>query len=112
VKSVIDQIDDFMLSKNSIVWIEDNILKIYVRKNFRYINHQQVNTFDIANIKTISKRYQGKGYFKAFMLKVESLGIPVYVECIHNPKLIDMLEKNGYTILGGQYDTNAIKFPC
>lgn len=112
MKSVIDQLDDFMLSKHSNIWLEDNILNIYVRKNLRNINNQQVNTIDIANISEISKKYQGKGYFKAFMIKVESLGIPVYVECIHNPNLTDMLERNGYTILGGQYDTNAIKFPC
>ena len=112
MKSIIDQIDDFILSKNSNIWLEDKILQIYVRKNFRYINHQQINTFDIANIPAIQKKYQGKGHFKQFMIKVESLGIPVFVESIQNPNLAEMLERNGYTMLGGQYDTNAIKFPC
>jgi len=109
MKSISEQVDDFMLSNHNNLWLNDNILSVYVRKNYRNINGVLTNTFDVANIKSIKKKYEHKGYFKAFMLKVESLGIPIVVECIHNPDLVDMLERNGYTIISSQYNTDAYK---
>lgn len=82
---------------------------MYIRKGRHLIGDEVLDTFDVANISTIDPEYQGKGYFKAFMLYVESFKIPVFVECIYNPKLIDMLAKNGYTIINQDHAIHAIK---
>ena len=111
MKSIIEQVDDFMSSNWNNAWLGDNILKVYVRKHNRYFDGSYLYVFDVANIGTIPKKHQGKGYFKALMVKIESLGIPVFVENIHNPALATMLQKNGYTILYHGEDIHAIKYP-
>ncbi len=108
--SIIDEVDKFMLSSTTNKWIGDNYLMVYVRKGRRIIDGSIYNTFDVANIKNEPK-FQCKGHFKAFMLKVESLDLPVFVECIHNPNLVTMLVKNGYNIIKQDYTTHAIKHP-
>jgi len=111
MKPIVEQVDDFMLSKYHNIWLDDGIVRVFVRKSRRNIKGVIHETFDIANISTIPKQYQGQGYFKNFIQKVESIGLAVYVESIHNPLLTNMLEKNGYTIMVTEYDTNAIKYP-
>lgn len=105
--TILNQVDDFMQSIEHNRWLSDDILHIYVRKGIHYIDSQIVNTFDVANIETIPEQYKGQGYFKDFMIKVESLGLPVFVESIQSSELVTMLVKNGYTMVG----LNAIKYP-
>lgn len=95
LKSILEQLDDFMESSARNNWLCDKHLRVYVRKGIRYIEGQMLNTVDVANIESPPK-YKGKGFFKQFMLKVESLGRPIFVENIHNPNLFDMLKKHGY----------------
>lgn len=111
MRSIIQQVDDFIISSYTNLWLEDDILNVYVRKGKRYIEGNISETFDVANILSINKKYEKQGYFKAFMLKVEELGMTIFVECIHNPKLTEMLQKNGYTIIKNQYECHAYKFP-
>lgn len=109
MKHITEQLDDFIDSPVSNKWLNDGILSVYVRKGYHVYDGMILNTLDIANISTISEQYQGKGYFKTFMKKAESIGKPIWVECIHNPLLSRMLVKHGYTIFnnGG---IHAIKF--
>jgi vacuolar-type H+-ATPase subunit I/STV1 len=108
--SIADQFKKFMESKSTNTWIESDIFHVYVRKGRRYINGVITNTIDIANILSIPIEHRGKGYFKSFILNVESYGLPVYVECIHNPLLITMLSKHGYQLLPSD-DIHMIKYP-
>jgi hypothetical protein len=112
MKSIITQVDDFITSTNRNLWLSDGILSIYVRKSKRLIGGKYIDTFDVANISTISPIYEHKGYFKRFMEKVESVSDCVFVESIQNPQLTTTLRKNGYEIITEPYGTtNAIKFP-
>ncbi len=111
MKSIIDQVDDFINGPARNLWLNDGILMVYVRKSRRLIGGDYVKTFDVANVAAIAPEYEHKGYFRRFMEKLESVSSCVFVECIQNPKLTDMLKKNGYTITTERYGTiNAMKF--
>lgn len=84
-----------MESSNRNLWLDDKHLRVYVRKGIHYIEGQKLHMLDIANIESVPK-HKGKGWFKDFMLKVESFGLPIFVENIHNPNLLVMLLKHGY----------------
>lgn len=109
---ILDHFDKFFQSTHTNLWIGSlDCLHVYVRKSNRYFNHKYINVVDIANISTIHPDFEGKGYFKAFMLHVERHGLPVFVESIHNPLLITMLSKHGYQNVPNNYDIHMIKFP-
>ena len=103
-----DQLDEFLASRKSNSWLRTKELGVYVRKGQRLIDGVYTNTLDIANIQQ-SDQFIGQGHFKSFMLYAESKGEPIFVECIHNPKLVTMLEKNGYTIIHKDHATHALK---
>lgn len=107
--SIIREVDKFMASPFHNRWIEDDFISVYVRKGQHLINGKMYQTFDVANVDT-KPEYQGQGHFRNFMLKVESLGLPVYVECILNPELVTMLEKHGYEIIHSYGNIHAIKW--
>lgn len=104
-------IDEFIQSKLPCKWIEGDILAVYLRKGIHLIDGKMLDTLDVANIRSIPKEYRRQGYFKAFMLKIESYGKPVYVECIHNPSLLKMLNKHGYQTIHQDQMIHAIKYP-
>lgn len=106
--SICDEVDNFMSSPTPNQWISDEFLSVYVRKSRRLFNNQLTECIDVANISN-EPEHRNQGHFRAFMLKVESLGLPVYVEGIHNPELVRMLEKNGYMIIRNFSSVNAIK---
>lgn len=106
--SLCDQFDQFMLSPLHNMWIGDNNIQVYIRKGYHLIHQEFLNTIDIANIQQ-DVEHRGKGFFKTFIQHVERYKYPVYVECIHNPRLTDMLERNGYTIIRTTGETHAIK---
>jgi hypothetical protein len=99
MKSNVEQLEEFMGIRERNRWLEDKYFKIFVRKGSHAINGKIYNTIDVANI--VPKKYglQGKGHFREFMIKAESLG-SVYVENIHlpNARLLSILLKNGYTL--------------
>ena len=90
-------IDSFMSSKLRNAWLQTDSVNMYVRKGVHIIDGQLTNTFDLASI-TIAENKRGCGLFKEIILYIESLGLPVYVESILNPKLADMLERHGYSL--------------
>ena len=106
--SIKEELIDFMKSKRTNAWIGDNFIQVYVRKGIHSFGGDIIKTFDVANIEQ-DPIHIGKGYFKSFMIQVEEVGLPIYVENIHNPKLTEMLAKNGYLILTSLYSTHAIK---
>jgi hypothetical protein len=114
MSDIITQLDDFMDSSYRNLWLQDDILTIYVRKSKRIYQGVMVDMIDVANIMTINPEYKKQGYFKRFMERVESFGLPIFVESINhtNTNLLDMLTKNGYEIiLNPAMVYNAIKIP-
>ena len=109
--TIVEALHEFINSPSRNEWLISPELEVYVRKGLHAFDGQIINTFDIANIQDAPADYKGKGHFKQFMLAAEATGLPVYVECIHNPKLTNMLEKNGYTIININSTTHAVKFP-
>jgi hypothetical protein len=109
MKTITDQLDDFMESSFNNLWLNDDILSIYVRKGNHLFRGEILATLDVANIGTIPDEYKGKGHFKRFMKKAESIGLPIWVECIHNPDLVQMLVKHGYIIMDRD-GIHAVKF--
>lgn len=107
--TIVELFDGWMVSSSTNTYLDDGILDIYVRKGVHYFDGVLTHTLDVANISQIDPAYEGQGYFKRFMLHVESKGLPVYVECIHNPLLVEKLRKHGYTILHNDGSTHAIK---
>jgi hypothetical protein len=105
---IIDQIDKFMISNHRALWLDNQFMKIYVRRAFHLIEGNIENTFDIANV-TVNSAFQRKGYFKNVIQHVEKFQLTVYVESISNLELMAMLIKNGYTIDSTGY--NAYKKP-
>jgi hypothetical protein len=99
MKSNVDQLEDFMNTRERNRWLEDKYYKIFVRKGTHAIKGKIFDTIDVANIVPKKYSFQGKGYFREFMIKAESLG-SVYVENIHlpNERLLSILLKNGYTL--------------
>jgi hypothetical protein len=108
------QLKEFIVSRSRRLWIEDDILRVYVGIGNRIIDGVRLRTVDIANISQINQRFEGKGYFKRFMKTAESFGMPVYVESIQisNKRLLNILTKNGYDIIDERFGVcNCIKFP-
>lgn len=106
--TILNQVDEFMTSSLPSRWLGDEHIAVYVRKGHHLINGEMINTFDVANI-VQDPEHCSKGYFKAFMQKVESLDLPIYVECILNPKLVEILKRNEYSIIEHYGSIHAFK---
>ena len=120
MSNILDQVDEFMKNSSRNLWLQDDILSIYVRRSLRKFDGELQRCFDVSNIHQINPKYAGQGYFRKFMEKVEQFGYPVYVESISlsNTHLLRILTKNGYTLINKQYGVdenygicNAIKYP-
>lgn len=81
-------------------------MAVYVRRAHHFLPDGLglVPTFDVATVE-IAEKYQGKGYWAAFIRMAETL-VPefnfryIYVESVHNPKLAEGLKKHGYLVSG------------
>lgn len=101
--SVINQLDEFIEDSSRMkygrnLWLEDSIMKVYVRKSTRFIDDEKLIALDIATVE-VDQKYQGKGIFSKFLDYVQNSNPwdVVYVESVLNPIVLKMLEKRGYT---------------
>lgn len=101
---IADEISRFVDSALRNVWLEDENGKVYVRKSRRFLNGEAITTLDIASIEAIVR---GKGFFKTVRVAAENSGLSVYVENVLEPRLVDHLLRNGYTMIGDRNFT-----PC
>lgn len=101
MKTVIEQLKDFLVatSKNHYihnrVWLQDDKMEVYVRAARHFIDNKSQDSLDIANIRVFE---EGKGTFKNFLAEAVSLNPfdVVYIENIHNPRLVEYLEREGW----------------
>ena len=87
--------------KNSHIRIERLHLNAYIRVTQRLIDHVMTKTIDIGSVE-VDREYRNCGYFTQFLICIEIIAKKwdrkVYVECVHNKILHDMLRKRGYSV--------------
>lgn len=83
-------------------WLEDDIMKVFLRKSYRRIWNERVWTMDIANV-VVTEKYRGKGYFRAFIQKSELLLrelrpdlVGIYIENVQQERFRDSLPRMGF----------------
>jgi hypothetical protein len=96
------QLNNWRQSASSNVWLETDVVSMYVRKGVHFILGETYRTIDIGNVTTYSK-YQHKGVFKQVLALIEKQASTVYVENIQNPILYQALMRYGYVVV----DNNA-----
>lgn len=88
----------FLKSKMRNAWIENEIIKVYVRKGRHILAGEVRTTLDIAAV-SVQEEFSRQGIFKSF-LKFAHETNPfqaTFVECVHNEILASFLLRNGWT---------------
>ena len=91
---------EFLASKYNTIWINEEHFTAYVRKATHLLTKEVCcDCYDIASI-SVDEDMRGKGVFTEFLGRVEALaerdGRAVFVESIHERRLIDFLRSRGY----------------
>lgn len=74
---------------------EPGFKELYVRRGPRFLDGRVIdNVLDIARI---TAREPGKGTFTQLSERLLSKGIPLYVECVLNPRFAGKLRALGFT---------------
>ena len=119
IEELKEQLQALLNSKRGLsnAWYKvPNIKEVYIRTGFVSVDGTMYNrVITIANI-TVIKQKRGKGVFTAFLKEIESMGYPVYVECVHDYDRFGMLlKKQGYALVNiyspDYYSTNWFKAP-
>lgn len=90
-------------------WISiSDIIDLYIRVTQMYVSNKREQFLVIANV-SIKDHDQNKGYFTDLLNHLEAnYTTPIYVECIHNGKLITFLEKRGYAKIKDSFPTSMV----
>ena len=92
-------LEQFLDNKLRNSWLDEGVLSVYVRKGIHYINGNNTDTFDIANV-VVEEEHQKQGVFTKFIERVEkAITLPIYVENIHHSWLVDFFSRRGYNII-------------
>jgi len=111
-KPVIEQLKDFIeMAKgriNANQWLEDDMMKVYVRKSSRLVSGQRMNTLDIANIDVTEP---GHGTGGKFFEQAHEMNpwLATYFESVLNNRLGRYLLKHGYKIDPGVFPLSYYK---
>lgn len=108
---IFNQIDAFLKSNIKNTWIENDSMKVYIRKSKRYVNNEILDFFDIASVE-VNEEYQGNGFFTDFMKNFLTKYIDknVYVESIINPAIEHILKKFEFKYLtNSEFNINMYK---
>ncbi len=95
------QLEQFMQSPLRNKWLEDDNIKVYVRKSQRNIGQNKLYSFlDLASFEVVE---QNKGTFTNFLTELlrRYPNVNLYVESILNPKVESILKKFNFV-----YHTN------
>jgi hypothetical protein len=77
---------------------EPGFKELYVRRTLRFLNYdleRSVTTLDIARIAADDP---GHGAFTALAERLLARGLPLYVECVHNPRFAKKLRRMGFSV--------------
>lgn len=80
-------------------WIDDENMKVYVRKGYRLINKKMVQTLDIASI-AVDEDKRRMGFCSKFLEEAHELNPwdATFVECVLNQNLACHLLRNGWNM--------------
>jgi len=98
-KQVANFINDSKLRINSRSWISNDLMQVYVRVAYRYINNIGYRTFEIASVQVYNP---GKGTFTAFLKEVLLLCFEdnyiqvIYIENVLNERFASFFDKLGF----------------
>lgn len=98
-KTVLEQLADFITESEGKLaqsrWLEDDKMRVYVRRGMHSIEGKPRICLDIANV-TVHEEQQGT--WTDFCWKAQEMN-PwdcLYVECVHNEHLATWLLRNGF----------------
>ena len=109
--NIFDMVNLFIKSKNRNQWLDDGVIKLYIRKSKRFINGEFIDFIDIANI-SVDENHQNVGIFREFMSLLISKypHVNIYVESILNSYVTKVLTKLDFIKLGNdEYDVNMYR---
>lgn len=90
--------------------IEKKEFAAFIRVTQRYIENEKKNTIDIASI-YVKEKYQGQGVFREILNEIEELAknnnFTVFVECIHDKNIIEMLKRRNYIFMSEEMSAGA-----
>ena len=99
-----------MIKRNG--WIENDKIKVYVRRTARYLSGVKTDTLEIGAVEVHKGKDRRKGEFKRFLNRFEEAAFSeertVYVENVMDKFLQDFLERQGYKRIGE--DTDSVCF--
>jgi predicted GNAT family N-acyltransferase len=77
-------------------WIEDDDMKVYVRKGRRLLDGKMRITLEIGNV-VVNPELRGQGRFTTFFYEAIKMNPwdAIYVECVWNARLAVFLIKQG-----------------
>lgn len=104
LSNILQQLEDFAKSDSMMPNrdIENAAIKVYVRRSRRCVlrsSHKVLKCLDIAAI-SVRERYRRQGLFTDFMIGAHEINPfeMTYLECIHNPLIIDWCIKRGWSL--------------
>jgi hypothetical protein len=102
--TVEEQLSEFMINNPAITvlgvgrnrWLEDETLKVYVRRSIRFLNDCRYNMLDVANI---AASPPGQGRFTKFLDYAERMRPyqGIFIESVINRRLAEFLDNRRYT---------------
>lgn len=100
--TVIEQLSNFIQTDNGLrsrnAWLEDDLMKVYVRKASHLIGHDIRQCLDIASVEVF---VQQKGTWTEFLWNAHEINPweGTHIENVLNPHLFKWLGRNGFVLL-------------
>jgi len=108
--TIFEQLNLFLIGRERNLYIRNEDLTLYVRNSMRRLERQLIPCLDIARIE-VEDRMQNRGVFTKFMKTLIEThpDVNIFVECIHNPIVIHILEKFDFKKIGTELDVHMYK---
>lgn len=93
------ELDRFLASQHRNLWIEDDIMKVYVRQANRIFHGIGFHKcLDIASVEVKNPKNWGKGFFTAFLNYAISVNPHnyLYVENVQEPRFRNYFRRRGW----------------
>lgn len=99
-KKLIKGVDLFLAEQRPLIsfgkWIYGNYTDLYIRKSFRFVDMEKIETLEISSI-TVKEKYQKKGIFTGLLKHcMENWDHSIYVENIMEENIIPLLIREGF----------------
>lgn len=102
--TMITALTEFLRTRRHNAWLEDSVMKVFVRRSERVFDKMRIGTFEIANLDVVEEE-RNKGHFQRFVQTVELLLcddelqgdiMGIYIENVQMPRFRDKLERMGF----------------